>query len=850
MTATPRYRGKPQGPRGRPGASTAEAEAARDTALGYANDAMGSADSAANAAAQAAESANTALGHANDTAADKASAEAAKLGAETARDAAGDYADAAALSAAAAQTGATVYASEAAGRAAVADGASYWVEPASAGAGLRLFRRVNSGTSTLLFTSTTTDAIEAAQEAAEAAVAAAQASGITAVEDARDAALADVSSATGPLAPDQATGRGAVSAGQIYVVATAAGSDKANTPWKKGAGAVGTDEERESPLSYTAGRALRTDISDIAPRARNTIAFLTDSADLPLAVNDDGSFDDYTAATAAGETRTVTAEGRAFAATDDLNTGPLGLTSGAGYVAITRATEDGHPIEAKREDGTYQFGLAPQRNYDVRDSGGKIYLLREGVTPAEIEIGQEYDGAADLAWRFNARLHDDYVSWWAKASSGSSGPAYLRRMSLLSGFRAALPSGVTRLIPIPSDGQSNADGAESATVVSTENPIPERILSWTADRARPGHIRPLGNGQGPSHRGEVLEAHALSTLVAAREHVIEGCGETQCTRMAYEVARIHTDAALVVSTHAIGSTGPTGAYAGTQLFKNMQAELRRLWEIAVLFDLEFEPLAYWSPHEGGAGASQASYLDYLTTHFQTPLSEWMAILTGGEITNVPVVTLSMANVTYNNFPYTEQALAQLQAANTWPDKFINAGVTYVAPTLVSGGHYTGAGAARIGSYLGRAIANFLLGRDVTPFQATGASIVAGNIELPLSTGHYGCGTPTVVSSIVTSSPAQHGIIVRDQATQAVDYPLSSVTVVGGNKIRCVPASPLPSGVPLYVGVAYYGTAGAAGGPNIDGAIRSDINDGSTDTDLDGASLARHIAPSRHAITPA
>jgi hypothetical protein len=60
---------------------------------------------------------------------------------------------AAELAAAAAQAGSTVYVDEPTGRAAVADGASFWVQGATSADGLLLYRRVNAGTvSTLLYT--------------------------------------------------------------------------------------------------------------------------------------------------------------------------------------------------------------------------------------------------------------------------------------------------------------------------------------------------------------------------------------------------------------------------------------------------------------------------------------------------------------------------------------------------------------------------------------------------------------------------------------------------------------------------------------------------------------------------
>lgn len=585
-------------------------------------------------------------------------------------------------------------------------------------------------------------------------------------------------------------------------------------------------------------------LTDLETRQAARLRYLTVSLRQPIAIYPDLSYDIHKRQDASGRLVTVSAEMDALAPGEDLAIGMPGLTSGGGYADIVMATEDGAPLVGRRDDGTVFIGQEPAAGDIIaEEQDGKVYLRRSGSTTRR-EIGTLYNNAADYAVRRNIRKDPaGFVEW--EATDGIGGGVYLRRMSLLSGFKR-LVAGCTGIIHPAWIAQSNTVGAESATIVSTENPLPGRVLSFSADRTFPGHVRLLGHSHHPSNYGEILEPAALHTLVPSRELVTSGAGETCVTRCGYEIATRRPNDYVVGSTHGIGSSSWESVSWGRQPTLNLLLEQDRLWEICVLYGLAYRPFCVYAPHESSVNKPYAEEQS-IRQAYQEQMSERMAILTAGEVDNVPMVTPLMVNVTYNDATHTEIGWAFADLAYDDPEHFIAGPVTYIAKTVQPlGGHYTGddEGAARIGSHTGRNIALWLEGEDVRPFKVTSLTWLSStSLELIVHWPPQG-NVFSLDSDLVTSGPTQYGVLARDAGgTNCPATVTLAVNDQGRKVIRLAFTGYLPAaGQAVHVGVAYWGTAGASGGPDIAGAIASTINDKSLDQCLGSYRMERHIAP--------
>lgn len=593
----------------------------------------------------------------------------------------------------------------------------------------------------------------------------------------------------------------------------------------------------DADLKFTAGgitalNDITLRVEAIEPIKDVIVAYLDQFPDeKPLHIYDDATYDDYLKKRGDDDWVHVSPE---TARLDNIERGGVPASDlTPEYSGRVILSSDGSIIGGRRvRDGFTQNGPAPEREYGADIIDGKVWVTGEGIAPFCVS-GEQDD--TNRALRHHGH---EGVSWFNETAQT------YHSFGFLGGFEAdALSDDVTSLIALVGTGQSTANGTESRPVLTDESPEPGHLFMY--DVTPPGGttrgVRVLGHEQGPNRSDEYVDPLKLGLLVEAQESSEANAGETQWSQAAYELQkRMGAAYAVATGTVAIGSVPYSGVKKGTAPYFNLLAMIRNTWAIAKLRGLDFNVVVAWPQHEGNVAFTQAQYLAAYT-EFQADVSADVALITDGEITNVLFVTNGFTNGTTYGATHTEQSLAQLQFALENPAKGIYATPCFTLPRVADKTHYSNVGSARDGAYIGRAVANKLLGRDALPLYTTAVSIVSGDIRGALHLP-YGAGALTDTSPFVTD-PGNLGFsLVR--ADNQVEVPIAQA-LIASNEWRVTPLAP-PAGVPLEIAHGYRGTIGASGGPTT--GARSPINDGNADLDFFGAPFPNHLAAQKFTVT--
>ncbi len=509
----------------------------------------------------------------------------------------------------------------------------------------------------------------------------------------------------------------------------------------------------------------------------------------------------------------------------------------AGYNGRVELTEDGSVTQGIRDDDEFfQYGPAPEREMSAEIVASRVIVLGEGITPFCVS------GEMDDTNRALRHIGYQGIKWFNETASE------FKTFNFLPGIRkGALLSTVTKFTALMLTGQSTSNGTDAVPVVTATCPETGKIVMFDVtpfgDTQTARGTRILGHEQGPTRLDDLVDLTYLRELIPAHESQEANNGESQCSQAAYEYqARMGADYGVLTGTVGIGSTPYSGIAKGTAAYSNLMNAIRRGWAIAKMRDLEFDVIIGWPQHEGNVTSTQAQYLGFYT-EFQSDVTEDVALITDGEVTNVLFITNGFTKYgTSAGRVYTEQGLAQLQFALENPTKGVYATPCFTLHRGADGTHFTNVGNARGGSYFGRVASNLKLGRDALPLYTTAVGIDAGTIrgQLHLPWAH---GTLTTSSPWVTD-PGDRGFNLVRVDTQ-VAVPITSVEITGGNEWVLTPTAP-PAGVPLEVSHGFRGPEGEGGGP-LSGA-RCPINDDNPELDFFGNPFPNHLAAQRFFVT--
>jgi hypothetical protein len=515
-------------------------------------------------------------------------------------------------------------------------------------------------------------------------------------------------------------------------------------------------------------------------------------------------------------------------------------------------TSNGGIVKAYDRQG-YELGANTKRSYTAYTEGTsptrKIMVAGDGIKPFCVSAAYSGDN-------FAPERNGAGIQWVNIPTPGAAARDPLPRFSYAHRFRT-IADGVTHLVILACTGQSTSVGTDAGAPVTPTCPRPGYVLMFDKGRGPRLHR----NEHGPNRVYYMLHEEDLRVVVDCQETQDGGAGETQWTQLAYELqkrlnASRGDDTAVIVGAvgigsqpyKSVGSTTNPGIGPGRASYENLKLFIRQAYFAGRLAGIEeFTVIVGWPHHEASVSESQATFLSKMY-EFQSTITADVAAFTDGQVTNVRFVTDGFTNgAQYGTVGtpryYTEEAWAQLQAAIDQPNNFVYGNPCYVMPRLGDGTHFTSAGSARGGAFMGRAVANAILHADGLPLYVTSGNVAAGKwtgtLHLP-----FGAGTVTSSSPWVTGTTNLGYRLFRQD--NSVEVPISSAVVVG-NTIQVTPTAP-PAGVPLWLYQAAYAEANEADGGPTGQAARCPVNDSNPDLDYFGDPFPNHLASQRFSIT--
>lgn len=401
------------------------------------------------------------------------------------------------------------------------------------------------------------------------------------------------------------------------------------------------------------------------------------------------------------------------------------------------------------------------------------------------------------------------------------------------GSADTISAGVTRLLHIPSSGQSNDVGAANATVLTATPPRPGRALMYGIGQ------RVLGNDQNTQYF-RPIPRYFLNDIVNALEVRAGSGGETHMSSLLYQLTGVlpNTDAALA-ALYGIGSESYTNLKKGTIAWSNLVLGCWRARLKAALLGLDFQiPALCWDQGEGNAGGAAGAYLAALQ-ELQADITDLVAQMNGLPASGqVPLVYSQLSS--FPNFSVGPNLpIDQLAAHIANPTRCVLVGPKYQY-TYVDGAHLDANGQHLRGAMMGRAISQLMAGGTPKPLYALSAVRTGNQV---LATFNVPSGALTLDITAVTD-PGTYGFKWSD-AGNGNAVTISSVSIASATTLL-ITLSAVPTGTDQAIRVALDAPPGSPTGRTV--GARCCLRDTSPDTDRLGQKMYNWACHQRIAVT--
>ncbi|TWF53273.1 hypothetical protein [Neorhizobium alkalisoli] len=403
----------------------------------------------------------------------------------------------------------------------------------------------------------------------------------------------------------------------------------------------------------------------------------------------------------------------------------------------------------------------------------------------------------------------------------------------LIGSADTISADVSRLLHLPSSGQSNSVGAANATVLTPTPPRAGRALMYGIGP------RVLGNDQNQQYF-RPIPGYFLNDIVDAQEIRSGGNGETHMTSSLYQLTGVRPiqDAALG-ALYGIGSADYATVKKGTIAWNNLVLGCWRARLKAAMLGLDFQiPALCWDQGEGNAGGAAGVYLAALQ-ELQTDITALVGQMNGLPASGqVPVVYSQLASFpNYSAGP--NVPLDQLAAFLANPTKCVLIGPKYQY-TYVDGAHMDANGQHLQGAMMGRAIGQLMAGSSPKPLYALSAVRTGAQV---LVTYNVPSGSLTL-DTVGVTDPGSYGFKWSD-AGNGNTVTINSVAIASATTLL-ITLSAVPTGTDQAIRVALDAAAGTGTGRAV--GARCCLRDTSPDTDRLGQKMYNWACHQRIAVT--
>jgi len=672
------------------------------------------------------------------------------------------------------------------------------------------------------------ETIAAAEAAEDAAARTAQdASTAQSAADTAEGYAADAGLAAGlRFEPDKPTGHANAADGQIYTVAEVPGSGRFITNYKRVNSTIANDLTLTS-LSDASVVEAKADRGEVELRGR---LFIGDPfwATVYLADADIG--------------------GNVVHGTD-VYAYTWGHFKGDFYGTANRVSPD------EMLDENFRWGIRSG------DGGADAGLLLLGVT----DRGVGYIGAqpednwqayikSGQVWLWCERLgerqltHDAATTFVAAERNGIAldvlgfanvGGAAVSRRLYFDGT-VSYDATITEIAALFGGGQSNHLGTSPGIVISTPA-NPGRVGMFNMG------IKIHGDANGSQDVAKLVPDGHRINIVDAHEALWANVGEGPMSSIGQQMCRaggIASNAGVFVVDDSIGGEAINFVNKGNAAYQNRIDNAWRMYFLALTHGITvpFAGVDY-DGHEGNINALAGEYRALLED-FSTDLLEDMAPIFG--LARIPIVYQQTSNQNVGGGTSRPIVQDQLQAMLANPGAIYCVGPKYIYPTEADGVHITWQSQNHAGALRGRvwkALYNGYVwdGIVANPFACyvktavRAGSVITATCNVPVK--------PLVRDTSWVSDPGNYGITFEQTGGTAVTVTAVDVLDEGVNtdKIR-VTLSGTPSGTAQKLGIAYYGTSGAHGGPTT--GARACFRDSSPDiainTSLNGGKLHNYV----------
>ncbi|MDF3928505.1 hypothetical protein [Pseudomonas putida] len=407
--------------------------------------------------------------------------------------------------------------------------------------------------------------------------------------------------------------------------------------------------------------------------------------------------------------------------------------------------------------------------------------------------------------------------------------SYMRRYGPVASVTVDLPvSGsvaafVTEILHIVSSGQSLSTGSGSVPVTTLQPPTANRLFT-------------LQDGVVLSNQdGTLTEA-----MVAPFKPLVSKDREVPVVQLSAQLNRVRalpSGAGVLASNHGRGGFTLDQLAKGTLPYTNSMTAVTAAKAECTSKGYSYRvPFVDWIHGEADYALGPGAYLAKLLQLQSDYEADIKAV--SAQSGAIPLLLDQVSNWTRAGFQsQSNVAQDQLQAALTYPEKFVCAGPKYWLQTLEDGVHLTFASSMRLGCMHARAAQAIINGQSWLPTHCISAVRSGQKVTLRFHTP-FG---PLVVDKTNVTDPGNLGIRWIDSTSSAT---VASVALLGGNVVELT-LSALPTGTSQQVGIGDLGTVGEPAGPTT--GARTCLRDSSPDLDGYGQPLFNWACHQRIAV---
>ncbi|WP_186458485.1 hypothetical protein, partial [Neorhizobium alkalisoli] len=403
-----------------------------------------------------------------------------------------------------------------------------------------------------------------------------------------------------------------------------------------------------------------------------------------------------------------------------------------------------------------------------------------------------------------------------------------------TGSADTISATVTRLLHVPSSGQSNAVGSANATVLTTTPPRPGRALMYGIGP------RVLGNDQNAPYF-RPIPRYFLNDIVDAQELRSGTAGETHMSSSLYQLTgvRPNTDAAIG-ALYGIGSESYANLKKGTEAWNNLVMGCWRARFKAALMGLDFQiPAMCWDQGEANGGGAAGAYLAALQ-ELQVDITDLVNQMNGLPASGqVPLIYSQLSSFAFYGYA-PNVPLDQLAAHVANPTKCVLIGPKYQYTYAADAVHIDANAQHLQGALMGRAISQLMAGNSPKPLYALSAVRTGNQV---LVTYNVPSGSLTFDTTAVTD-PGNYGFKWSD-AGNGNTVTINTVSIASATTLL-ITLSAVPTGTDQAIRVALDAANGAISGRT--SGARCCLRDSSPDTDRLGQKMYNWACHQRIAVT--